>query len=37
MKVKSLLTGMNVINQKENKNIEFICKYVRHITLIGKY
>ena len=32
MKVISLLTGMNVVNQNENKNIEFICKPVRHIT-----
>ena len=37
MKVISLLTEMNVVNQNENKNIEFICKSVRHITVIGKY
>ena len=37
MKVISLLTGMNIVNQNENKDIEFVCNSVRHITLIGKY
>jgi len=34
MKVIFLLTGMDFVNQIEN--IEFICKSVRHIDLIGK-